>query len=196
VIPAAGGGNGGGQTVFARVVDNGADPPDPAAGCEPRHRHAMCRSQGLEVGEGTESMYSEPFCQIATAPSPPPPPASAARTRAATDARSATAHHPGQAASDPCPPCRHRRIGPASSPPSRTRHRAAAPPRPATTRPSTPPTRPGSARPRTPAGTACAACSPRHPFVTGQPRTLPQSLTYPSGCKSNVCLIDFAYRAS
>jgi hypothetical protein len=26
--------------------------------------HAMCRSQGLEVGEGTASTNSEPFCQI------------------------------------------------------------------------------------------------------------------------------------
>jgi hypothetical protein len=32
VLTAAGWGDGGGQTVLARVVDNGADPPDPAAG--------------------------------------------------------------------------------------------------------------------------------------------------------------------
>jgi hypothetical protein len=28
---------------------------DPSQCCEPRDRHAMCRSQGLEVGEGTAS---------------------------------------------------------------------------------------------------------------------------------------------
>jgi hypothetical protein len=33
-------------------------------GGEPRDRQLGCRSQGLEVGEGTRSTYSEPFCQI------------------------------------------------------------------------------------------------------------------------------------
>jgi hypothetical protein len=33
-------------------------------GGEPRDRQLGCRSQGLEVCEGTRSTYSEPFCQI------------------------------------------------------------------------------------------------------------------------------------
>ena len=33
-------------------------------GGEPRDRQLGCRSQGFEVGEGTGSTYSEPFCQI------------------------------------------------------------------------------------------------------------------------------------
>jgi hypothetical protein len=37
---------------------------DAGQGGEPRDRQLRCFSQGLEVCEGTRSMYSEPFCQI------------------------------------------------------------------------------------------------------------------------------------
>ena len=123
----------------------------------------MCRSQGLEVGEGQRRRTPSLSARSAAAPSPPRERASAARTRGAAAARSATAHHRGRAANGPSRPCPRRRTGPASCPPSPRTPHADVLPRPATTRPSTRPTRHGSARPPTPAVTASAVCSSSHP---------------------------------
>jgi hypothetical protein len=60
----------------------------------------MCRSQGLEVGEGTASTNAEPFCQIRSC------------TVASTRASFKRTIHPDLARVDePVPPVAHRRRG-------------------------------------------------------------------------------------
>jgi hypothetical protein len=157
----------------------------------------MCRSKGLEVGEGTESMYSEPFCQIRNC------------TVASANASFSSLHS-----------LRSRRSV-CDRPPSGPGSDRSMPALPASTNRSrqfptvadeTPCRRAASASDNSPFNTAnttwicssTATCRDgfcdlltQTPFVTGQLRTLPQSLTHLTDVTSYIrpILIDGAVGA-